>query len=214
MRIIQNERLDEDERTDRDARMDKDEGKEDVTGKEKPIPIREAVGEPGPRRGGSSDGKGSETRGNVTTPPARDIRGERERTEGPRGRSTPRGKGTSPKGEGGRRRRPDRKWAVSGREEHRRPPLQPTPLEDLPARSFEHDGCEWIVRLCGQTSTGSAMDPGAPLMHLVFYRATDPLTACGDLLETGRSLDGLSEFRLSELLVSVRLAPSANDSSG
>ena len=62
-------------------------------------------------------------------------------------------------------------------------PLKPTPLEDLPFRSFEHDGSEWIVRLCGQSSTGSAMDPGAPLMHLVFYSAADPFVACGDLLE-------------------------------
>jgi len=170
--------------------MDKDERKEDGSGKAKPIPIREAVGEPGPRGAGNSDTKGSETRENAPTPPAAGPRGERERTGGPRGKRT------------------------SGREEQRRPPLQPTPLEDFPARSFEHDGCEWIVRLCGQASTGSAMDPGAPLMHLVFYRATDPLTACGDLLETGRSLEGLSEFRLSELLGSVRLALSANDSSG
>ena len=188
--------------------MDKDERKEDGSGKAKPIPIREAVGEPGPRGARNSDTKGSETRENAPTPPAAGPRGERERTGGPRGKRT----------SGGRGRRPDRKRAASGRasgrEEQRRPPLQPTPLEDFPARSFEHDGCEWIVRLCGQASTGSAMDPGAPLMHLVFYRATDPLTACGDLLETGRSLEGLSEFRLSELLGSVRLALSANDSSG
>ena len=184
--------------------MDKDERKEDGTSKAKPIPIREAVGEPGPRRAGNSDTMSSETQGNVPTPPAPGPRGERERTEGPRRKRT----------SGDRGRRPDRKRASSGREEQPRPPLQPTPLEDFPARSFEHDGCEWIVRLCGQASTGSAMDPGAPLMHLVFYRATDPHAACGDLLETGRSLEGLSESRLSELLGSVRLAPSANDSSG
>ena len=88
----------------------------------------------------------------------------------------------------------------------------PTPLEDLPFRSFEHDGSEWIVRLCGQASTGSAMDPGAPLMHLVFYSGADPLVACGDVLETGRSLDGLPELRLPELLIKARSAPLSNDS--
>jgi hypothetical protein len=51
------------------------------------------------------------------------------------------------------------------------------------------------------------------LMHLVFYSAADPHVACGDLLETGRSLDGLTELRLPELLAQARLAPSANDSS-
>jgi len=183
--------------------MDKDESKEEVAGKAKPIPIREAVGEPGPRRAGNSGTKGSETQGNVPTPPAQAPRSEHERRDGPRGKRTSDGRG----------HRPDRKRAPSGGEERRRPPLQPTPLEDFPARSFEHDGCEWIVRLCGQASTGSARDPGAPLMHLAFYRATAPDTACGDLLETGRSLEGLSELRLSELLSSVRLAPSANDSS-
>jgi hypothetical protein len=51
------------------------------------------------------------------------------------------------------------------------------------------------------------------LMHLVFYSAADPHVACGDLLETGRSLDGLTELRLRELLTQARLAASANDSS-
>jgi hypothetical protein len=50
-------------------------------------------------------------------------------------------------------------------------------------------------------------------MHLVFYSAADPFVACGDLLETGRSLDGLPELRLPELLIKARLAVSFNDSS-
>ena len=187
---------------DQDERMDQDERKKDVAGKPKPIPIREVVGEPGPRSTGDSD-----TPRDVPTSQAPGPRGQRERPEGPRG------KGASPKSEGGRRRRPDRKGAGSGREQLQRPSLEPTPLEHLPFRSFEHDGCEWIVRLCGQSSTGSAGDPGAPLMHLVFYSAADPFVACGDLLETGRSLDGLPELRLPELLTKARLAPSANDSS-
>ncbi len=195
--------------TDQNERMDQDERKKDVAGKPKPIPIREVVGEPGPRPAGSSD-----TPADVPPAHAPGPRGQRERPEGPRG------KGSSRRSEGGRRRRPDRKRAASGRasggasggEELRRPSLARTPLEDLPFRSFEHDGCEWIVRLCGQASTGSAMDPGAPLMHLVFYSAADPLVACGDLLETGRSLDGLPELRLPELLTKARSAPLSNDS--
>jgi len=195
---------------DQDERMDQDESEKDVAGKPKPIPIREVVGEPGPRSTGNSDAPVD-----VATSQAPGPRGQRERPE------EPRGKGASPKSEGGRRHRPDQKGAgsgrasgrASGREELQRPPLEPTPLEDLPFRSFEHDGCEWIVRLCGQSSTGSPTDPGAPLMHLVFYSAADPFVACGDLLETGRSLDGLPELRLPELLTKARLAASANDSS-
>ena len=214
-RVAQDRRKDQDqhmddERMDRDEQIDQDTRKKGGAGKPKPIPIREAVGDRGPRTTGNS-----ETRGSAPTSQAPGPRGQRERPDGPRR------KGASRKREGGRRRRPDRKGAASGRASGRasgsgelpRPPLQRTPLEELPFRSFEHDGCEWIVRLCGQTSTGSAMDPGAPLMHLVFYPAADPSVACGDLLETGRSLDGLPELRLSELLDKVRLAPSANDSS-
>ena len=182
--------------------MDQDERKKDVAGKPKPIPIREVVGETGPHSTGNSD-----TPGDVPTSQAPGPHGQRERPEGLRG------KDGSRKSEGGRRRRPDRKGAASGREELQRPSLKRTPLEDLPFRSFEHDGSEWIVRLCGQSSTGSAMDPGAPLMHLVFYSAADPFVACGDLLETGRSLDGLPELRLPELLIKARSAPLANESS-
>ena len=191
--------------TDQNERMDQDERKKDVAGKPKPIPIREVVGEPGPRPAGSSD-----TPADVPPADATDPRGQGGRSEDPRG------KGSSRRSEGGRRRRPDRKRAASGRasgrEEPRRPSLARTPLEDLPFRSFEHDGCEWIVRLCGQASTGSARDPGAPLMHLVFYSGADPLVPCGDVLETGRSLDGLPELRLPELLTKARSAPLSNDS--
>jgi len=191
----------QDECTDQNERMDQDERRKDIAGKPKPIPIREVVGEPGPRPAGSSD-----TPADVPPAHAPGPRGQRERPEGPRG------KGSSRRSEGGRGRRPDRKRAASGPEEPRRRSLERTPLEDLPFRSFEHDGCEWIVRLCGQSSTGSAMDPGAPLMHLVFYSGADPLVPCGDVLETGRSLDGLPELRLPELLTQARSAPLSNDS--
>ncbi len=195
-------RTDQDERMDPDESMAKDELKKDVAGKPKPIPIREIVGEPGPRSAGNSH-----TGADAPTSRALGPRARRERPEGPRRT------GTSRRSERGRRRRPDRKAAPSGREKPQRPSLERTSLEDLPFRTFEHDGCEWIVRLCGQASTGSAMDPGAPLMHLVFYAADAPDVACGDLLETGRSLDGLPDLELPELLAKARLAASANDAS-
>ena len=183
--------------------MDQDERKKDVAGKPKPIPIREAVGEPGPRPARKSDGTG-----NVPTSQAPGLRGQRERPEGPRGKGSSRRRG------GGGRHRPDRRGAESGRGEPQRSRLEPTPLKNLPHRSFEHAGCEWIVRLCGQTSTGSAMDPGGALMHLVFYKAADPSVACGDALVPGRSLEGLPLLQLPDLLAEARSAPGPNKSSG
>ena len=174
--------------------MDQNERK-DVAGKPKPIPIREAVGEPAPRPARKSDAPDSEP-----TSQAPGLRGQRERPEGRRG------KGPSRRREGGRRSRPDGNGVAAGREKTQRPQLVPTPLAELPHRSFEHDGCEWIARLCGQTSTGSAIDPGAPVMHLFFYTAADPSVACGDALVAGRSLEGLPELRLSEILAKVRSA--------
>lgn len=186
-----------------DERMDQNEGKKDEADRPKPIPIREAVGEPSPRSARESDGPGS-----VPASRAPGLRGQRERPEGPRG------KGPSRRREGGRGSPPDGNGVASGREEPRRPQLVPTPLAELPHRTFEHDGCEWIVRLCGQTSTGSASDPGAPVMHLFFYTAADPFVACGDTLVAGRSLEGLPELRLPELLAEVRSAPHPNETSG
>ena len=183
--------------------MDQDESKTDVPGKPKPIPIREVVGEPTPRR----DGKSRASSG-VPTSQAPGLRGQRERPKGPRG------KGASHKSGSSRRRRPDRKSARPSQERPQRPPLEPTPVEDLPSRSFEHEGCEWIVRLCGQTSTGSATDPGAPLIHLVFYAAADPLVAYGEVFVPANSLEGLSELRLRELLADIGLPVLTNESGG
>ena len=190
------------DRIDQDDHMDQGERKKDVDGKRKPIPIREVVGEPVPRPAENSDTPGDGPTSHAAVP-----RSQRERPDGRRA------KDTSHKREGSRKQRADRTGSAVPRKEVQRPPLERTTLEDLPFRSFEHDGCEWIVRLRGQASTGSATDSGAPLMHLVFYSAADPHVACGDLLETGRSLDGLSELRLPELLARARLAPSSNDSS-
>ncbi len=180
-----------------------DDPKKDVEGKPKPIPIREAVGEPAPRPAGKPD-----VTDTVRPSQAPGLRGQRRRPEGPRG------KGSASRSDGGGPRRRDRGASGSGREGPERPPLERTPPEDLPFRSFEHEGCEWIVRLCGQTSTGSAADPGAPMMHLTFYIAADPLVACGELLVPGRSLEGLTELQLPELLAKAEPGRSPNESSG
>lgn len=183
--------------------MDEDEGKREVPDKPKPIPIREAVGETGPR-----PARKSNRVGNVPTSQAPGLRGQRERPEGPRG------KASSLKRQDGGRRRPDGKGGESGREETRRSQLDPTPLENLPCRRFEYAGCEWIVRLCGQTTTGLAMDPGASLMHLVFFMASDPSVACREVLAPGKSLEGLAEAQLPDLLTKARSATAPNESSG
>ncbi len=175
--------------------MDQDEREKHKAGKPKPIPIRESVGQSGPRTAPKSQAASS-----VPSSQAPGLRGQRERPKGPRA------KGASHRKDGGRRRRPDRKGAGPDGERPPRPPLEPTPLEDLPFRNFGHDGCEWIVRLCGQTSTGSDTDPGALLMHLVFYTAADPLVACGDVLVPGSSLQRLPELRLRELLSDLESA--------
>lgn len=198
----QDEHREQDEHRDQDEPMDQDARNEDLSAKTKPIPIREAVGEPRPRPARRSD-----RAGNVPTSQAPGLRGQRERPEGPRGKRSPR------KREPGGGRRPDLKRTAPGNEKPRSAQLEPTPLKKLPFRSFEHAGCEWIVRLCGQSSTGSAMDSGAPLLHLVFYTAADPTVACADALVPGRSLEGLPQLLLPDLLVQARSAPSSNETS-
>ena len=196
------ERQDQDERMDQDGRESRDEPRKAGADKPKPIPIRESVGETGPRPAGGSD-----ARGNVPKSQAPGLRGQRERPQGPRG------KGASRKSERSTKRRTHRRGEGSDREGAQRPPLQPTAIEDLPTRSFEHDGCEWIARLCGETTSGSVRDLGAPLMHLVFYRSAEPLVSCGEVVVPGRSLEELPELRLSELVTKVGSALSPNESS-
>lgn len=183
--------------------MDQGDSDRDGSGKLKPIPIREAVGEPAPRRGAKPP-----TPGSLPTSQAPGLRGQRERPRGPDGRGSSRSEG------GNQSQRPDRKGAARGGERPSRPPLEPTPLQELPSRRFEHDGGEWIVRLCGQTSTGSAQDPGALLMHLVFYSAADPLVGRGEVLTPADSLDDFPEVGLRELLAAVESPLSVNKPSG
>jgi len=87
-------------------------------------------------------------------------------------------------------------------------------VEELPSHRFTSEGVEWIVRLTGRTSTGSTSDPGAPLLHLTFYRAGDPLVAVRETLLPGTSIDDLVELDLSTVLSSARNVPSSDQPSG
>lgn len=78
--------------------------------------------------------------------------------------------------------------------------VEPTKTEDLPSRHFNSDGSEWIVRVVGQTSTGSASDSGARLLHLIFYRSENPLVAQYDLITPCKSIDDLHDLDLENLL--------------
>ena len=91
----QDEHREQDEHRDQDEPMDQDARNEDLSAKTKPIPIREAVGEPRPRPARRSD-----RAGNVPTSQAPGLRGQRERPEGPRGKRSPRKREAG----GGRRR--------------------------------------------------------------------------------------------------------------
>ena len=163
----------------------------------KPTPIREVVGQPRPSspRPARASGAGA--------PPERPdpgMRGQRERPRGPRDKGRSRG--------GGRGRDRRGPTPVPAREALEGQALEPTAVEDLPSLQFTSEGVEWIVRLSGQTSTGSAPDPGASLLHLTFYRAADPLVAEREALFPGTSIDGLSESMLNNLLSSAGEASS------
>jgi hypothetical protein len=193
--------MDRDEPRKQGTRKGQNEPKAEGAHQPKPIPIREAVEEGGPRPAGGSD-----VRPDVPAPQAPGLRGQRERPQGPRGTAPLR------RSDRGRRHGQDRQGASSDREKPDRPPLERTDLEDLPTRRFEHEGSEWIARLCGQATSGSVRDLGAPLMHLIFYTAADPLVSCGEAVVAGGSLEGLPELHLSELLAKVKSAPPANES--
>ncbi len=152
----------------------------------KPTPIREVVGEtrPSPSRptGESQAGASPE---------------QRERPKGPRDAGRPRGGGD--RGKGSSAPRPARD-AGDGR------CSEPTAVEDLPSCEFVIEGIKWIARLCGRTSTGSTADPGAPLLHLTFYEADDPLVAVREALLPGDSIDHLFEADLEVVLASASKA--------
>lgn len=81
------------------------------------------------------------------------------------------------------------------------------------ARTFKDGETEWIVRLAGAGRSGTAPDPGVPLMHLTFSHASDP-EPVRDLLVAGRGIESLYEEELRGLLARSRLLPKKGGSSG
>ena len=124
------------------------------------------------------------------------MRGQRERPKGARDKGRARGSG---RGQG-------RAAPRSARQTLKGQAAEPASEEDLPSCQFVSEGVEWIVRLSGRTSTGSASDRGAPLLHLTFFRADDPLVAVREALLPGDSIDHLFEADMNEVLAGAREA--------
>lgn len=80
------------------------------------------------------------------------------------------------------------------------PPGDSRPPQALPTRSFQARGEEWIVRITGRTVTGTHPDAGALLMHLTFFRSSDPEKPARELLTVDRPLEALYEEDLEEFL--------------
>ncbi len=158
----------------------------------KPTPIREVVGEPRPNPRRRADEP------HVGDSPEQRARGQRERPKGSRdkGRSVGRGRD---RGQGRTAPRSVRA-GLDGQAS------KPTAVQDLPSREFVSEGVEWILRLSGRSSTGSPSDPGAPLLHLMFYRADEPLVEVCEALIPGDSIDRLFEADLAAVVESARKA--------
>ena len=154
-----------------------------------PIPIREALGEVA----SPSNGRSAALAASPEVAPRIGIaRGVRRRPKKLHhgARSTRAGSGRSPR----------------RAESVKRQSLAPTPIESLPSRKFDGDGCEWIVRLSGRASVGSRGDTGAQLLHLTFFRAEDPSVAARQAVAVGKTIEDFPEDRLRELLGSARAA--------
>ena len=146
-----------------------------------PTPIREVVGASPPLHPPRAEEALPE---GATQKRAAGMRGQRERPKEARDKGRP-----AP--------RPARQ-ALEGQA------AEPASEEDLPSCQFVSEGVEWIVRLSGRTSTGSVSDRGAPLLHLTFFRAEDPLVAVHEALLPGDSIDHLFEVDMNEVLAGAR----------
>lgn len=69
-----------------------------------------------------------------------------------------------------------------------------------PVRAFEVDGEEWVVRIVGTTSVGTAPDVRAPVLLFGFARAAEPDGLEREAMAPGTSLDDLSDDDLAQLL--------------
>ena len=161
----------------------------------KPTPAREVKEGSRPDSQGRARGAGAPASPASSAP---GLRGQRERPRGPGGQGRSRGRG--------RPRSRSREGLVPAREALERPCLESTRVEDLPSRKFDKEGRDWIVRLAGRTTTGSASDTGAPLLHLLFCSAGEPSVPIRETLSVGDSLDALGEDQLALLFESARLS--------
>jgi len=97
----------------------------------------------------------------------------------------------------------DRRGPTPVRESMESTPSEP-PAEEEPSVRFCRGAEEWIARLAGHGRSGTAPDGGAPLMSVAFARAHDPETTLFDTLLVGRTLAGVEEQELVELLDRAR----------
>ena len=163
----------------------------DSTRRKPPTPIRDAVGDGPASKPGSAEGH---KQGSESASPG--LRGQRERPSG------------RPRSGGGRKGRKAAR-PLSARASVEGSASEPTRVEDLPSRTFEVDGQEWIVRLSGKTFAGMRPSSGAPLLALTFYLPDAPTTAVRRSLAVGRSLDQLDEVSLPGLLAGSSSVPEA-----
>ncbi len=163
--------------------MDDEKGSERIKDRQRPIPIRDVLGE-------------------VASVPVSGIRDQKDQSKtskGSRVSKNPIQKGRSRRDPTGRSGSREKTKAV--RESVERRPLHATPIESLPSRNLESEGSGWIVRLSGRGSVGFQGDRGAQLLHLTFFKAVDPLVAVRESLALGKSIEDFSDEQLYELLV-------------
>jgi len=159
-----------------------------------------------------SDPTSDRTKGDGSGPeptPIRDVVGESGTTP----KRTSEGGPERPEfGRGERKERPARSRPFSVRDTVDGAAHEPTAVQELPSCHFEVEGVQWIARLSGRASTGSGPNPGAPLLHLTFFKSADPLVAVVETLLPGESFDQLFEADLSDVLATARAVPRLNQS--
>ena len=176
--------------------MDDEKGNEPVHDRQRPIPIRDVLGEVVSGSGVRSDPSGG------SLLPASGTRDKKDLAKTWKGSGVSKNRirtGRSRRDRNGRSGSRAKTKAV--RESVERRPLHPTSIESLPSRNFESEGSGWIVRLSGQGSVGFRGDRRAQLLHLTFFRAVDPSVAVWESLALGKSMEDFSDEQLYELLV-------------
>ena len=121
------------------------------------------------------------------------LRGQRRRPDGP----DKRGRGRKRKRKSGK----PKSAPTPVREAMDEPALEPTPLSELPARSFRaDDDSEWLVRVTGRATVGHPPGTGAVVTHLSFSRRDSPDVVARETLVPCESLEDLTESELVRML--------------